>query len=379
MNYINNIKNIINKLEKLKSLHDKNQLTNDDPLISFVMSDKAFEDLEKLHIYLINKVNRIHKNETSEINTDLCKKSLNLSECLESCSDAKRGGKIYFLNDKTAINYIFGDIHSDSYSLFKFLKKIDFIRRIQNTENLRLVFLGDYIDRGKAQFKVIETILILKYIFPHNIFLLKGNHDGGEIISENEYKLCVKRNEDTTDDDYFVASVFNRLKELGKPLTLLKKYLKLFYGLCHAAVIKNGNETVLCVHGGIPRPRNDKYSHIESASDLWSNKKRDHLKGSIVHNMLWSDPAEDTSMQRDTRRFYFYESNFTEFAKIMSIDTVIRAHQAFENGYKEFFGGRLISVFSSGDTDNNNNETAYKNIIPCVLELHSGDKELIRL
>lgn len=370
--------NYITKIKNLKNLYNKNQLSNDD-LINFISINKSFDDIEKLHVFLINQINKIHKSEISKINTKLCKNSSDAKKCLDKCEDGKIGGKIYFFSDENKVNYVFGDIHSDCQTVMEFLKVIDFVFKVQNDKNLRLIFLGDYIDRGKAGFKALELILVLKFLFRDNVFLLRGNHDGGTIISENEYKLCVGRNENTTDNDYFVASLFNKLKELNKPLDFLDKYLNFFYSLCHLAFIKNGEETVLCVHGGIPRPRNDNYEHLNKLSDLYDEKIIDDLKGSVIHNMLWSDPAEDTSLIRNTRRFYFYRTHFDNFINRFDIDKIIRGHQAFDEGYKEFFDRRLISIFSSGKCKTKNEETAYKYVLPCILMLHNGNLKIIRL
>lgn len=368
----------INKIKNLKILNSQNSLDINE-IINFISLDKPFDDLEKLHLFLLSEIKKLHGNEISIVNTRNCEVSSNALECLEKCEDTKIGGKIYFLNNVLATNYVFGDIHSDSISLIEFLKRISFLEKVQNGQNIRLVFLGDYVDRGKAAIKTLELILILKYIFSSNIFLLRGNHDGGTIISENEYKLCVGRNENTTDDDYFVASLFNSLKKLNKPLTLLEEYLNFFNNLCHLALIKNGDDVVLCVHGGIPRPTSDNYNHINTISDLWNDGIVDSLDGSVIHNMLWSDPTEDISLQRSTRRFYFYKTHFDNFTDKFSISNIIRGHQAFDEGYMKFFNDRLISIFSSGEINENNNETAYKDIIPCILKLHSGKKEIIRL
>ncbi len=368
----------ISKIKNLKILYNKNQLDIND-IISFIELKKSFDDLEELHLFLLSELNKLYENEISIANANVCKVSASALECLDKCDDTKTGGRIHFLNNDLATYYVFGDIHSDSISVIEFLKRISFVEKMQHEQNIRLIFLGDYVDRGKAAIKTLELIFILKYIFSSNVFLLRGNHDGGKIISENEYKLCVGRNENTTDNDYFVASLFNSLKELNKPLTLLEEYLNYFSKLCHIALIKNCDEVILCVHGGIPRPKNDGYDHILTINDLWNEDIVDSLDGSVIHNMLWSDPTEDTTLQRNTRRFYFYKTHFDSFTSKFSISTIIRGHQAFDEGYKEFFAGRLLSIFSSGEIKENNNETAYKDITPCILKIHDGKKEIVRL
>ena len=368
----------IKTVKKLKIKLDKESLSLLE-IIQLLNTKKSLDEIEKLHLYLIKEVNNINNNELSVRNEELCKTNINASKCLLESEDIKIGGKIYFLNDDSSINYIFGDIHSDSITLTAFLVHIDFINKIQQGENLRLLFLGDYVDRGKGAFKTLELLLILKYLFPQNVFLLRGNHDGGMLINEHEYKLCVGRNHNTTDEDYFVATLFNMLKEKNKKTKLLAEYLKFFNNLCHIALLKNGSETILCVHGGIARPTDDKFDHLNTISDLYNENIIDNLNGSVVHNMLWSDPAEDISLYRDTRRFFFYEKQFDCFLEKFKINKIIRGHQAFEEGYKEFFGGRLISIFSSGKFNEYNTESAYNDILPCILKLQNGTIEVIRL
>ena len=43
--------------------------------------------------------------------------------------------------------------------------------------NGKLVFLGDYIDRGPFGVEVILLLLILKQRYPTSVYLLRGNHE----------------------------------------------------------------------------------------------------------------------------------------------------------------------------------------------------------
>lgn len=357
--------------KNLKSLED---------LVSFINIEKSLEDISLTHCFLIKNVIDLHKNEESVEENKLLSSTCDIRESLERTQDKKRCRGLYTFNNENSFYYIFGDIHSDSLSIIKFLDRIDFIKRVLNNEEICIIFLGDYVDRGHAPFKTIELMLLLKYIFPKNVFLLRGNHDGGTLISNDEYKLCVGRNEGTTDDDYFTALTFNRLKKMNMPLMLLEDYHRFFKSLCTIAFVKNGEDIVMCVHGGIPRPQNDKYDFIEKLSDLCDESIVDSIGRTIVHNTLWSDPAENLDMIRDGGRFYFYEHQFNEFLKKFSVSKIIRGHQAFCGGYKEFFNGRLISIFSSGDIPNlKNDETAYKGMEPCILELNNGKYNVVRL
>ncbi len=63
-----------------------------------------------------------------------------------------------------------GDIHGR-------LEKLEgLIEQIAPSDEDRLVFLGDYIDRGAESFEVVDLIVRLKRTFPKTI-TLRGNHE----------------------------------------------------------------------------------------------------------------------------------------------------------------------------------------------------------
>ena len=372
--------NYIEKIEALK--HNlKSEYIYLDELINMINLEKNLDEINYFHTYLMDKIINLSQFECSNINSNCSKDSCDCKKSLLNMEDKKRGDKIYFFNNSSAKYYIFGDIHSDSITLIEFLNKIFSSKKLIEDEEIRLIFLGDYIDRGHAPFKTLELIFILKYLFPENIFLLKGNHDGGKILEDNNYKLCVGRNDGTTDEDYFVASLYNKLQSENKSLKLLQTYLDFFNSLCTLALIKSKEEIIMCVHGGIPRASEElnNYNHLHNIGNLCSESILDKLNDSVTYNMLWSDPSEDISLKRDTRRFYFYEDSFSNFIEKFNIDKIVRGHQAFDEGFKEFFNKQLISIFSSGKCPIENLETAYEDILPCILKIYNGDYTTIRL
>jgi len=64
-----------------------------------------------------------------------------------------------------------GDTHGD----LEVTEKI--IRRYLKPEN-KLVFLGDYVDRGPASLENINFLLRQKIEHPDSLYLLMGNHEG---------------------------------------------------------------------------------------------------------------------------------------------------------------------------------------------------------
>lgn len=68
--------------------------------------------------------------------------------------------------------YAIGDIHGHLGKLHRLLQKVD-----PGLED-RLIFLGDYVDRGPDSADVIEFLIRLKEQRPETVFL-RGNHDQG--------------------------------------------------------------------------------------------------------------------------------------------------------------------------------------------------------
>lgn len=73
---------------------------------------------------------------------------------------------------------IIGDLHGDYFSLLEALKYY---------KNGYLIFLGDYIDRGKYQIETLYKVLELKLKNWNNVILLKGNHEYLEEIQPSPH------------------------------------------------------------------------------------------------------------------------------------------------------------------------------------------------
>src|SRR5262249_3544457 len=71
---------------------------------------------------------------------------------------------------------IIGDIHGDSHALQNIFEKIKIDNFVMNRNN-KIIFLGDYVDRGSASIEVLYTICSLKTKYPHSIIMMRGNHE----------------------------------------------------------------------------------------------------------------------------------------------------------------------------------------------------------
>lgn len=77
----------------------------------------------------------------------------------------------------TRLTFAIGDIHGMYDALRVILDGIDAYTSERNVTDWKLVFLGDYIDRGPDSFKVVEEIRKLQLRSPERFITLRGNHE----------------------------------------------------------------------------------------------------------------------------------------------------------------------------------------------------------
>jgi Calcineurin-like phosphoesterase len=84
-----------------------------------------------------------------------------------------------------------GDLHGDIHSLLEFVKSLQdegYLNKdngfvITNKNDFYIIVLGDYVDRGLYGTEVWYTLMRLKIENPHNVFMLRGNHEDTAIAS----------------------------------------------------------------------------------------------------------------------------------------------------------------------------------------------------
>lgn len=183
----------------------------------------------------------------------------------------------------------------------------------------RIIFLGDYVDRGYYGVENLSLILSKMLENPEKVIVLRGNH---ESPLTNEYygfkdEVAVKLGE-----EYY------------------EEFVKLFSVMPYAAVI-NG---YFCVHGGIARNLND----IKQINSL---PKPDVIPDNeIAFELLWNDPREELDGFVPNVRgdgTYFYGKDVTlKFLETNNLKGIIRGHEAVD-AFKFEINNRVITVFSS--------------------------------
>lgn len=216
-------------------------------------------------------------------------------------------GKVVFVGDTH------GDLDATEQVTHQYLRK-----------PYRIVFLGDYLDRGDYSEENIHYLLHLKWEHPDEIFLLAGNHEG----------YMVK--------ELYPANFWNSLSTEEKRL-----YGLLFSKFPLATTSPNG---ILALHGGLPELKSlEEVNQIEWGDSNWDK-------------IVWGDFVEsDADMLGDWGgRPQFGRKYFERMMDRYRKQILVRSHQP--NAPLWMFKKKCITIFTS------NAYLTIRTIVICDLE-----------
>ncbi|MEA3289194.1 MAG: metallophosphoesterase family protein [Campylobacterota bacterium] len=300
---------------------------------------------------------------------------------MQVCSQKRANQNIITLKEDAKEYFVVGDIHADSVSLNKILNKTEFY---DNYEDKRVVFLGDYIDRGKNRLSVINLLITLEFLIPDNITILKGNHE--LFLKDEDDKIqSIMQGRESLSYFFTFLNMLSSNPQYKNIFTseFIEAYAEYFEKLPILALLDFKDIKIMAVHGGIPRAdllTNDYYDNFNSLDDFFVDDKKDNIGMSLKNNFLWSDPYDENEIGfRNTSltRFQFNKNQFVSFCKKFNIDIILRAHESQDDGYKTYFDNRLISVFSTGGQDvegNINQNSHYNSVTPNILKVDFKNK-----
>jgi len=230
---------------------------------------------------------------------------------------------------------IVGDLHGDLKSLVHILDDSNFLGKMKNRDNILLIFLGDYGDRGTHSPEVYYVVLKLKEMFPERIILMRGNHEGPPDLLASPHDLPIQMK--------------NKFREKGREAYL--KLRELFNHLYTGVIIK---ERYVLVHGGVP-------SQAVSISDI-AYAHETHPRERHLEEILWNDPWKGIkgtiASPRGAGRLF--GSDVTrKFLRMLNVKALIRSHQFCPDGYKSIHQGTVLTLFSTKTPPYNNKFAAY--------------------
>lgn len=214
---------------------------------------------------------------------------------------------------------VIGDLHGDLAALKKILERSKIISRLEKSENVHLIFLGDYGDRGAYSIEVYYVILSLKLLYPQKVILLRGNHEGPKDLAFYPHELPSQLQARFLDDWQIVNDAM----------------FELFEKLYVAVYVEN---RYLFIHGGIS-PKIKCLDDIASSSE-----NRDTLI-----DLLWSDPDSDTEEVSYSMRglgVLFGRKVTDSVLKAIDAKMIIRGHEPCQQGFKFDHDGKILTLFS---------------------------------
>jgi uncharacterized tellurite resistance protein B-like protein len=258
---------------------------------------------------------------------------------------------------------VLGDLHG-CYSCLKaallqtdFFAKVDAHHLDPSKPEVKLVLLGDYIDRGRYSYNgVLRAALQLFLLAPEHVYILRGNHEFYVELNGRVYG-GVKP-----------AEALESLQNVADP-SIFKVYKRLFESLPNMLLFGR----TLFVHAGIPRDDTLalKWQGLATLNDP-----------EIRFQMLWSDPSEadyiPLDLQKASARFPFGKRQFKSFLSRLGCNLMIRGHERVVEGLKTNYGdadAALLTLFSAGGERNRDlPETSnYREVKPAALIIKHRD------
>ena len=314
--------------------------------------DIDWRHLTALHIALMDRVAGNHQGEETELNRKILETCICTEQLFSEFDEGKRGHRIYLMGSDQTDYDLVGDLHGDPISLMEIVKRTGLIQNAIERRPHKIVFMGDYVDRGKAHLSTMARLLALKYCLPDRIFLLRGNHDGGIYLGPQQVQLPYRKYDEEPEEDYFPTYLIQLSKVHPETEPLLKAYLDFFNTLGQFALIRTGKVMTMAVHGGIPRPllaEGGYFTYLENLAMLSDPDYTDPFGRKMTQNLMWSDPySGEGELREGLGRFYFTEEQFLDFIETIGVHQMLRGHEWMDAGFREHFDGRLYTIFSSG-------------------------------
>jgi protein phosphatase len=212
------------------------------------------------------------------------------------------------------------------------------MEKARRNENIALIFLGDYGDRGPHSPEVYYIVLKLKELFPEHVVLMMGNHEGPDDLMPRPYDLPAHLQRKFSDSAPYAHTAMR----------------KLFRQLYNAVLI---DEKYILLHGGVP-------SAASSMEDLaFAHMK--HPNETHLEEMLWSDPHENIkgiiSSPRGAGKL-FGEDVTERLLKMLNTNVLIRGHETSKEGFRMNHSEKILTLFSRRGPPYYNKSGAYLHV-----------------
>jgi predicted phosphodiesterase len=205
---------------------------------------------------------------------------------------------------KNAKRVIFvGDTHGDLEASRKVIK--NYLK-----EGNKIVFLGDYVDRGPLSKENLDFLLDQRKKYPNQIYLLQGNHEGHRILKFSPAEFW----EGLANEEY-------------------QKYSQIVESFPLAVVVRN----IIALHGALPK--------IERLEDFEKIKIGDENWLRICWGDFSNEPGEELGIDPFTGRPQFGRNYFFRLMEKFQKKVLIRSHDP--KASLSMFDDRCLTIFTS--------------------------------
>ncbi|KAH0576200.1 Serine/threonine-protein phosphatase [Spironucleus salmonicida] len=227
---------------------------------------------------------------------------------------------------------VIGDLHGMYQSLqYVIPGKLD--------QNIRYVFIGDYVDRGFFGVEILFVLLSLLLEHKNNIILLRGNHETRQISQAGGFYL-----------ELIIKYSTQNYENIDDVILLYDAFVDLF----HSLQLSCESKSAVFVHAGPCKIHISKLQQIDRFREIdIINANEDPLS-----DLLWSDYNKN-----QIESFIFNEnrgigSKFNNFLLFSDKKQLFRGHSMVDGFLEE---NNVITVFSVPNYDYNNKGAYYQN------------------
>ncbi len=220
-----------------------------------------------------------------------------------------------------AIICFMGDFHGSVHSLIRNLWRLVALGYLNEdltikNPNFYMVFLGDYVDRGRWGVEVVTMLLKLKTQSWDNVHLLAGNHETGGVSLHYGFFKEIKN-------------------KFGDDTSFRHVYEKVFMNLPVALFIECNGNFIQCCHGGIEQNVKPLDFFKDSSKYFQNVGSEDHCAG-----LFWSDFCAGSSGCKPSKRGVGIEADQLGTANYLKnnagLKAIMHAHMDMEFGLKLF-------------------------------------------
>ncbi|KAG9412927.1 putative serine/threonine protein phosphatase [Aphanomyces cochlioides] len=208
---------------------------------------------------------------------------------------------------------ICGDIHGQFSDLLT-LMNLDI--------GQRMLFLGDFVDRGSQSVETISFLLVRMMRFPDSTFLIRGNHESRQTTSVYGFQTeCDKK--------------YN-----GDP-RVYKAFMDVFDYLPLGAIVNN---QLMAIHGGL----SPAIHYVDQIRMI--NRVMEIPSDGPFADMVWSDPDPKSigfHMSPRGAGYMFGGDIVEKFLHLNHLEHISRAHQLCMEGYQVLFRDTFSTIWSA--------------------------------